>query len=207
MVAVHFLCLDLEGVLIPEIWVEVADRTGIDELRLTTREIPDYQELMRHRLESIARHDLTLSLVEDVISGLAPLAGARAFLDAARERYQVAILSDTFYEFAMPFMAQLGYPSLLCHRLEVDTEGRITGYRLRQDDPKRSAVKALHAMNYQVVASGDSYNDLPMLDEADAGIWFCSPEHITGEHRQYPAVTSYEGLLEEVDAACRQFER
>lgn len=203
----HMLCLDLEGVLIPEVWVGVADRTGIDDLRVTTQEIPDYRELMQHRLAIIARHDLTLSLVEDVIAGLAPLAGAKAFLDAARRRYQVAILSDTFYEFAMPFMAQLGYPTLLCHRLEVDGEGRITGYRLRQDDPKRSAVKAFHGMNYRVVAAGDSYNDLPMLEEADAGIWFRAPEHITREFRQYPSVASYDRLLEQIDTACRQFGR
>ncbi|MEE9254787.1 MAG: bifunctional phosphoserine phosphatase/homoserine phosphotransferase ThrH [Pseudomonadales bacterium] len=201
----HVLCLDLEGVLIPEIWVGVADRTGIDALRVTTREIPDYRELMAHRLETISQHDLTLSLVQDVIAGLEPLPGAREFLDAARVRYQVAILSDTFYEFAMPFMAQLGYPTLLCHRLEVDVNGRITGYRLRQDDPKRSAVKAFHAMNYQVVASGDSYNDLPMLQEADAGVWFCAPRQITRQHPQFPLVETYDRLLEEIETACRQF--
>lgn len=199
------LCLDLEGVLIPEIWVAVADRTGIDALRVTTREIPDYRELMGHRLETISEHALTLSLVEDVIAGLEPLPGAREFLDAARARYQVAILSDTFYEFAMPFMAQLGYPTLLCHHLEVDAHGHITGYRLRQNDPKRSAVRAFHSMNYHVVAAGDSYNDLPMLQEADAGVWFCAPEHITREHPQFPGVASYDGLLEEIEEACRQF--
>lgn len=201
----HMVCLDLEGVLIPEIWVGVAERTGIDALRLTTREIPDYRALMQHRLEAISQHDMTLALVEDVIATLEPLPGARAFLDAARHHYQVAILSDTFYEFAMPFMAQLGYPTLLCHRLVVDRDGRITGYRLRQDDPKRSAVKGFHAMNYRVVAAGDSYNDLAMLEEADAGIWFCAPEHITEAHSQYPSVTSYEDLLDAIARACRQF--
>lgn len=200
------LCLDLEGVLIPEIWVGVAERTGIDALRVTTREISDYRELMAHRLETISLHGLTLSLVADVISEMTPLPGARGFLDRARARYQVAILSDTFYEFAMPFMAQLGYPTLLCHRLEVDEHGHITGYRLRQEDPKRNAVKAFHGMNYRVVAAGDSYNDLPMLEEADAGVWFCAPEHITRAHPQFPLAETYDRLLERVEEICRQFE-
>jgi phosphoserine/homoserine phosphotransferase len=178
---------------------------AIEALRLTTREIPDYRELMQHRLEAISEHDLTLALVENVIATLEPLPGAQAFLDAARRHYQVAILSDTFYEFAMPFMAQLGYPTLLCHRLEVSDDGRITGYRLRQDDPKRGAVKGFHDMNYRVVAAGDSYNDLAMLEEADAGIWFCAPEHITQAYGQYPSVTSYDELLHAIAEACRQF--
>ena len=185
----------------PEIWQAVARSTGIDALSKTTRDIPVYDDLMRMRLGILAEHDLTLSAIAAVIDGLRPLPGATDFLDWARQRYQVAVLSDTFYEFAMPLMAKLGFPLLLCHQLEVDDD-RITGYRLRQEDPKRQAVRAFHAMRYRVIAAGDSFNDVGMLDEADAGIFFNAPP---GVRRQYPAfraVTGYRELGEALQEAA-----
>ena len=158
-------CLDLEGVLVPEIWIGVAERTGLPELRLTTRDVADYDELMRHRLKVLDEHGIGLLTIQSVIAELGPLPGAREFLDELRRRAQVVILSDTYYEFAMPLMAQLGYPALFCHRLEVDGD-RIAGYRLRQADSKRAAVRAFHELNFKVVAAGDSYNDTAMLSEA-----------------------------------------
>ena len=187
-------CLDLEGVLVPEIWIEMAERTGIDELKATTRDIPDYDVLMRQRLAILENKDLGIGDIQSVISEMAPLDGATAFLDWLRRRFQVAILSDTFYEFAMPLMRQLGYPTLLCNRLTTDRDGRITDYVLRQSDPKRQAVRAFHAMNYRVVASGDSYNDTGMLDEADAGILFRPPANVVAEFPQYPVTRSFEEL-------------
>ena len=160
-------CLDLEGVLVPEIWIEMAERTGIDELKATTRDIPDYDVLMQQRLAILQSNGLGLGDIQSVIGEMAPLDGAAGFLDWLRRHFQVAILSDTFYEFAMPLMRQLGYPTLLCNRLTTDSDGRITDYVLRQTDQKRQAVRAFHSMHYRVVASGDSYNDTGMLDEAD----------------------------------------
>ena len=159
-------CLDLEGVLVPEIWINVAERTGITALRLTTRDVPDYDELMRGRLALLDQHGLKLSDIQRVIAGMGPLEGAREFLDWLRERFQVVILSDTYYEFAMPLMRQLGWPALFCHRLEV-ADDRVVGYTLRQADSKREAVRAFHALNFRVIAAGDSYNDTAMLAEAE----------------------------------------
>ena len=202
----HILCLDLEGVLIPEIWLGVAERTGIEGLKLTTRDIPDYDELMTGRLALLREHGLGMDDIQAVISGLTPLDGARAFLDWARERVQVAILSDTFYEFAKPLMAQLGHPMLLCHRLSVDPEGRVTDYHIRQPDPQRCSVRAFHGLNYKVIAAGDSFNDTSMLDEADAGFFFRAPANVTGQFPQYPATDSYEGLQSLIEAQLAAFD-
>ena len=197
----NILCLDLEGVLVPEIWFAVASETGIESLRKTTRDIPVYDDLMRMRLDVLAEHDLTLSAIQSVIAGLQPLPGAARFLAWARERFQVAILSDTFYDFAMPLMAKLGHPLLLCHRLQVQDD-RIVGYKLRQADPKRHAVRAFHALHYRVLAAGDSFNDVSMLQEADAGLFFNAPSCVLEQYPGFKAVTGYEELA----AALRQLE-
>lgn len=191
--------LDLEGVLVPEVWIAVAERTGIAELRRTTRDEPDYDTLMRGRLELLAANGLTMSLVADVIGGLEPLPGARRFLDDLRQRTQVLILSDTFEQFARPLMAQLGMPTILCHRLVVDDD-RIVDYRLRQPDQKRCAVEALRGLNYRVLAAGDSYNDLAMLAAADEGFLFRAPDHVKAEHPEFPAVEHYDDLLDQLVA-------
>ncbi len=190
----NVLCLDLEGVLIPEIWQAVADRTGIDELRKTTRDIPVYDDLMKLRLGVLAEHDLPLSTIQSVIDELDPLPGAPEFLGWARQRFQVAIISDTFYQFAMPLMAKLGWPTLLCHKLVVEND-RIVDYRIRQPDPKRHSVRAFKSLNYRVFAAGDSYNDVSMLEEADAGFFFCAPDNVRAEYPQYPHATDYESLM------------
>ena len=203
----HVLCLDLEGVLVPEIWIGVAERTGIAELRLTTRDEPDYDKLMRRRLAILAREGFGLSDIEAVIDGLGPLAGARAFLDQAREQMQVLILSDTFYEFARPLMRQLGWPTLFCNRLVVGTDGRIQDYRLRQKDGKREAVRALHGLQFRVIAAGDSYNDTGMLAEADRGILFCPPDNVVREFPQFPVARSYADLRGEIERSLREADR
>ncbi len=197
----HIACLDLEGVLVPEIWIGVAERSGIADLRLTTRDVPDYDELMTRRLGILDEHGLGLPDIQEVIAGLEPLPGARAFLDWLRERMQVVILSDTFYPFAAPLMRQLGWPTLFCHNLEVAEDGRIVDYHLRQRDPKRQAVKALRSLNFRVIASGDSYNDTTMLEEADAGILFRPPENVIREFPQYPVTSTYEELRAEFERA------
>ncbi len=197
-------CLDLEGVLIPEIWIAFAEETGIEELKATTRDIPDYDVLMKQRLRILDEHGLTLPQIQDTISRLAPLEGAREFVDWLRERFQVVILSDTFYEFAAPLMKQLGYPTLLCHKLEVNEQGRITDYTLRQRDPKRQSVRAFQLLNYRVIATGDSYNDTTMLAQAESGILFHAPQNVIEEFPQFPAVHSYEDLKAEfVKASAR----
>lgn len=200
------LCLDLEGVLVPEIWQAVARDTGIAALNKTTRDIPVYDELMRMRLDVLDRHDLRLPTIKGVIAGLAPLPGAVDFMAWARERFQVVVLSDTFYDFAMPLMAKLGYPVLLCHRLVVEDE-RIVDYRLRQEDPKRHAVRAFHGMNYRVLAAGDSFNDLGMLEEADIGIFFNAPAAVLAAHPAYPAVTGYEDLQTALSEAAAEADK
>lgn len=197
-------CLDLEGVLIPEIWIGFAEKTGIDELRATTRDIPDYDVLMRQRLTLLQQHKLGLPDIQEVIATMAPLEGAIDFVAWLKERFQVIILSDTFYEFSQPLMRQLDFPTLFCHRLIADDSGTIISYKLRQKDPKRESVKALHALNFRVIASGDSYNDTTMLEEADAGILFRAPANVTAEFPQYPAVESYQELREEF---CKASER
>ncbi len=187
------LCLDLEGVLIPEIWQAVAEYTGVDELRKTTRDIPDYGELMQFRLEVLRRHDLRFSLIQEVAQELEPLPGARSFLEGARRRWQPVVVSDTFYEFAAPLMAKLGWPTLLCHRLVVEND-RIAKCEMRQPDPKRSVVKAFKSLNFRVAAAGDSYNDIPMLEEAHQGVLFRAPAKVRNAHPQYAAAQSYEDL-------------
>lgn len=191
--------LDLEGVLVPEIWIAVAERTGIEALRRTTRDEPDYDVLMRYRLALLDEHGLTMSLVSDVISGLRPLPGACEFLTELRARTQLIILSDTFEQFAAPLMAQLGMPTIFCHRLVVHDD-RIVGYRLRQPDQKRRSVQALHSLEYKVIAAGDSYNDTSMLAEADAGFLFHAPQRVIDEFPQFPAVDDYETLLAHISA-------
>ena len=193
-------CLDLEGVLVPEIWIRVAETTGIDELRLTTRDIADYDELMRHRLRLLDAHRIGLSQIQAVIAAMGPMPGAAEFLDWLRARFQVVILSDTFYEFAMPLMAQLGHPTLLCHRLRVESD-QVAGYTLRQPDSKRAAVRAFHHLNFRVVAAGDSYNDVAMLAEADAGILFRPPSNVVAEFPRFTVVTDYQGLREAFSSA------
>jgi phosphoserine/homoserine phosphotransferase len=197
-----FICLDLEGVLIPEIWISVAERTGIEALRATTRDIPDYRQLMDQRLKILDRHGLAIADIQKVIGALAPLAGAAGFLEALRARYQVVILSDTFYEFAAPLMRQLKLPTLLCHRLEIAGDGRIAGYRLRMADHKRHAVRAFKSLNFHVMAAGDSYNDTSMLIEADRGFLFRPPENVIAEFPQFPVLTEYGELLAAFDEAA-----
>lgn len=196
-------CLDLEGVLVPEIWIGVAEHTGIDALRATTRDIPDYDELMRQRLGLLEKHRLGVDEIQQVIAGMAPLEGAKDFLDWLRARFQVIILSDTFYEFSHPLMRQLDFPALFCHRLEI-VNGRITGYKLRQKDPKRQSVKALHTLNFRVIAAGDSYNDTTMLEEADAGILFRAPASVIKAFPQYPSVSTFEELRDQFSQASER---
>ena len=186
--------LDLEGVLVPEIWIAVSEKTGIKELRLTTRDIPDYDALMKGRLNILDQHNLKLSDIQEVIGTLRPLEGAREFLGELRSLAQVIILSDTFEEFAKPLMRQLNWPTLLCHRLEV-VEGRITNYKLRISEQKRQAVAALKTLNYHVIAAGDSFNDTAMLAEANVGFLFRAPENIKKQFPQFKAIESYPDLL------------
>ena len=196
----HLVTLDLEGVLVPEIWIAIAERTGIDELRRTTRDEPDYDLLMRGRLDLLDRHGLTMSTITDVIAGLSPMDGAREFLDALRDVTQVIILSDTFEQFGAPLMRRLGMPTLFCHRLVVEDD-RITGYTLRLKDQKRHAVEAFRNLNFRVVSAGDSYNDAAMLGAADAGFWFHAPQTIQAEFPQFPATDSYDELLVAITGA------
>jgi phosphoserine / homoserine phosphotransferase len=197
----QIVCLDLEGVLVPEIWIAFSERTGIAELRRTTRDEPDYDKLMRSRLELLRLHRLGLRDIQQVIAGMAPEPGARQFLDALRTAYQVVILSDTFYEFAMPLMAQLGFPTLLCHRLEAAADGFVTAYHLRLPDQKRAAVKAFKDLNFKVIAGGDSYNDTAMLAEAHAGILFRPPQNVMEQFPQYPVVRDFAALRAAIDDA------
>ncbi len=199
-------CLDLEGVLIPEIWITFAEHTGINDLRLTTRDIADYDELMSHRLNVLNREGIGIDDIQGVIGDMAPLPGARAFLSSLRERGQVLILSDTFEQFARPLMAQLDWPTLFCHSLKIADNGHIENYILRQQDQKRHAVKALHALNFKVVAAGDSYNDTTMLGEADRGILFRPPRSVIDEFPQYPVAADYPQLLDLIDQALAQLQ-
>lgn len=190
-------CLDLEGVLIPEIWIEFANKTGIEELKATTRDIPDYDVLMKQRLRLLSENGLKLDDIQEVIATLKPLEGAREFIDWLRERFQVIILSDTFYEFSQPLMRQLGFPTLFCHRLITDDQGNVVDYKLRQADPKRQSIRALQTIYYRTIAAGDSYNDTTMLAEADAGILFHAPQNVIDEFPQFPAVHTFEDLKKE----------
>ena len=180
-----------------EIWINFAEKTGIDELRATTRDIPDYDQLMRQRLAILEQHNLGYHEIQEVIETLSPLEGAIEFTDWLRERFQVVILSDTFYEFSQPLMRQLGFPTLLCHRLEIDDSGKVVDYKLRQKDPKRCSVKAFQSLHYRIIAAGDSYNDTTMLSQAEAGILFKAPDNVIEEFPQFPAVHTYEALKQE----------
>ena len=194
----QLVCLDLEGVLVPEIWIEFSDRTGIPELRRTTRDEPDYDKLMTFRLNMLRQHKLGLPDIQKVISEMGPMAGAKDFLDDLRKSFQVVILSDTFYEFAMPLMAQLGMPTLFCHKLEADASGFLVNYHLRMPNQKKEAVKRFKELNFKVIAAGDSYNDTAMLSEAHAGVLFHPPENVTREFPQFPVTMNYAELKAEI---------
>ena len=185
-------CLDLEGVLVPEIWIAFAEKTGIEKLRLTTRDIPDYNELMQGRLEILKKNNLLLSDIQEVIKNISPLPGAKDFLDWLKSEFQVIILSDTFNQFAAPLMAQLDYPTLFCHDLIIDGSGRINDFKLRIPDAKTKAVKAIQGLNLKVIAAGDSYNDTGMLKQADAGILFRAPNNVIEEFPQFPVTRDYD---------------
>ena len=197
------VCLDLEGVLMPEVWVDVAERTGIPELRRTTRDDPDYDKLMKYRLDILDANGLTIDDITDVIEGMQPLKGAVEFLDHLRSKWQVIILSDTFSQFAGPMMDKLGRPTILCHTLEIDEDSRrITGWTIRLEDQKRRAVEALRGMNFNVIAAGDSYNDTSMLAIANTGILINPPSNVIEEFPQFPVTTDYVGLLAAIEAAA-----
>lgn len=198
----QMICLDLEGVLVPEIWIEFAKRTGISALARTTRDEPDYDKLMNFRIGLLAQHQLKLADIQNVIAGMGPMNGARAFLDDLRSRYQVLILSDTFYEFAQPLMRQLAWPTLLCHKLEVDDAGFVRRHVLRMPDQKRHAVNALRGLNFQVIAAGDSYNDTGMLGAAHAGFFIHPPAAIVQQFPQFPVTNSYAELKVAIDDAA-----
>lgn len=200
----EIVCLDLEGVLVPEIWINFAEKTGIEALKATTRDIPDYDVLMKQRLSLLNENGLGLHDIQQVIDDMGPMPGAREFLDWLRGQFQVVILSDTFYEFAQPLMRQLGWPTLFCHRLAVDDQGKVIDYKLRQQDPKRQSVIAFHSLNYRTIAAGDSYNDTTMLSEADAGILFKAPANVIAEFPQFPAVHSYDDLKVEISRASNR---
>lgn len=197
-------CLDLEGVLVPEIWINFAEKTGIEELRLTTRDIPDYDVLMKKRLKILEEHSLKIQDIQKVIETLTPLEGANDFLHWLRHHFQVIILSDTFYQFAAPLMKQLGFPTLFCHNLEIGPSGKILNYKLRLQDQKREAVKKVKALNFKVIAAGDSYNDTSMLQEADAGILFRPPENVIQEFPQFPVTKDYSELQKAFEEAAER---
>jgi phosphoserine/homoserine phosphotransferase len=196
------VCLDLEGVLVPEIWINVAVKTGIDDLKITTREMPDYDKLMKQRLDILDRQALKIGDIQDVIAKMGPLEGATDFLAWLRERYQVIILSDTFYQFAQPLMRQLGFPTLFCNQLEIDRSGRIVNYHMRMQNPKKHAVAALKSLNFFTMAAGDSYNDTAMLNEADAGFFFRPPDHLPKEFPRFPVTQNYGELQERLVQAA-----
>lgn len=198
----QLVCLDLEGVLVPEIWIEFAKRTGISELRRTTRDEPDYDKLMMYRLDLLKTHKLGLPDIQKVIAEMGPMTGAKEFLDALRRDFQVIILSDTFYEFAMPLMAQLGMPTLFCHKLEADAAGFLVNYHLRMPNQKKEAVQRFKELRFQVIAAGDSYNDTAMLSEAHAGILFHPPQNVIDEFPQFPVTLNYAALRAEIDSAA-----
>ena len=188
----------MEGVIAPEIWIELAERTGIDDLRRTTRDEPDYDKLMHYRFDILDRHGIGIEALQPIIDGIEPLPGALDFLDALRARHQVVILSDTFYEFVGPLMAKMRFPTLFCHRLHVDGNGRLADYELRMPDHKRAAVKAFRELNFTVFAAGDSYNDTKMLGAAHAGFLFRPPQNVIDEFPQFPVFTDYDALLSRI---------
>ncbi len=192
----YIICSDLEGVFVPEVWINVADRTGIEELRMTTRDEPDYDKLMNQRIRILDKHGLKLKDIQDVIATIKPLDGALEFLWWIRKRTQAIIVSDTFAQFADPLMEQLDRPTIFCHNLIVDDEDRIVGYKLRQPDPKKKVTQALQSLEYKVIAFGDSYNDTSMLLQADVGILFCPPDKVIADFPQLPVCRNYEELRE-----------
>ena len=192
----HIVCCDLEGVWIPEIWINVSKKTGIEELKLTTRDIKDYDELMQYRLKILDKHNLKLKDIQDVISTLKPLEGAKEVMDWIKSVTRLIVVSDTFTEFAGPLISQLDYPLLFCHSLEVDENNRITGYKLRQKDPKRQVIKALKSLNYTVIAFGDSYNDISMLQEADKAFLYKPPQNVIDDYPEFPVATNYDEMKE-----------
>ena len=191
----YVVCLDMEGVLVPEIWIAFAEATGIPELRRTTRDEPDYDKLMQYRINILKEHGLGLKEIQDTIATIDPMPGAKEFLDSLREFTQVIILSDTFYQFAMPLMKKLGYPTLFCNTLEVADNGAITGYKMRVDKSKLSTVKALQSVGFTTIASGDSFNDLGMIQASKAGFLFKSTEKIKADYPELPAFEEYDDLL------------
>ena len=196
------LCLDLEGILVPEVWVNVADRTGIDALRRTTRDEPDYNRLMSYRLAILDENNITIDDITSAIDSMEPLEGARDFLESLQRRRPTLILSDTFSQFASPLMAKLGHPTLLCHTLLIDDSGRIFDWKIRTEDQKRKTVEALRGMNYQVIAVGDSYNDTTMLSEASAGILFRPPDNVIDEFPQFPVTRDNAELMDAIESAA-----
>ena len=197
----NIVCLDLEGVLVPEIWIAFAEKTGIPEFRRTTRDEPDYDKLMRYRIELLEQHGLGLKEIQDVIAKIDPMPGAREFLDALRAKIQVLIVSDTFYEFAMPLMKKLGYPTLMCNKLEVSSEGKVVGYTMRCEKSKFTTVKALQSCGFETIAAGDSFNDLGMIRASKAGFLFRAPEKIKADNPDLPAFESYDDFLRGISAA------
>lgn len=190
----NIACLDFEGVLVPEIWISVAEKTGISDLRLTTRDIADYDVLMKKRLEVLAQNNLTLKDIQKIIEKMKPMEGAKEFLDWLRSEYQVIILTDSFYEFINPLIEKLDRPTVFCHKLVTDKKGKIIAYELRQTDQKRKSVEALRALNFKVISAGDSYNDLGMLEAADTGIWFKAPDNIVKQFPQFKTAKNYSEL-------------
>jgi phosphoserine/homoserine phosphotransferase len=201
----EIVCLDLEGVLVPEIWINFAERTGIDALRATTRDIPDYDVLMKQRLRILDEHNLGMKDIQEVIDDMGPMEGARDFLGWLNANFQVVILSDTFYEFAEPLMRQLDWPTLFCHRLIVDENGRVADYRLRMKNHKREAVKSFQELNFHVIAAGDSYNDTHMLNQAEQGILFKAPDNVIAEFPQFPVTNSYDELKAQICHSSPRF--
>jgi phosphoserine/homoserine phosphotransferase len=201
----EIICSDLEGVFVPEIWINVAKKTGIEELKLTTRDIPDYDVLMKRRLKILDEKGLALKDITDVIATMDPLPGAKEFMDWMRSVSQLIVVSDTFVQFAGPLMKKLGMPTLFCHSLNIDEKGFVRGYTLRQADAKRKTVQALKGLNYKVIAFGDSYNDVNMLKEADTGFLFCPPQNVVDEFPQFPVTLDYDTLKQRIEMALQGF--
>lgn len=200
----NIVCLDMEGVLVPEIWIAFSEVTGIPEFRRTTRDEPDYDKLMNFRIDLLKQHHLGLKEIQDTIAKIDPFDGAKEFLDELREMTQVVILSDTFVQFASPLMKKLGWPTLLCNTLEVADDGTITGFKMRVPDSKRTTIKAFHQAGCKTIASGDSFNDLGMIQESEFGYWFKSTEKLINDYPQYPAFETYEELLSAIKSSLRQ---
>ena len=201
----HLVCLDLEGVLVPEVWINVAKKTGIEELKRTTRDEPNYDTLMKYRMNLLKKHGLKLKDFQKVIKELGPLEGAEEFLNKLRREFQLIILSDTFYDFAMPIMEKMGFPTIFCHRLEINENDEIVNYHFRQENQKVCAVKALKTLNYTIFAAGDSFNDVGMLKTADRGFFYNPPENIKNQFTQFPAFYNYDDLLKAFQNVSREF--